>query len=185
MVFIDKPFPNKAPTVFDLNRKCMKTLLKTNFCDVEAFSFDNTEITIGEYRIHQTPNTRSKVKRKLEDDNVEINVKKVKTDEAIQLTPIETEEEIKHHHNVTYRLWKLQLKTEQCKLIKDKYKFNNIHLLVRCKLDGCEVMNNIDALLSYLNLLFIIVVGGKRTTPTCKRYPEDGIPPRLRSLCSD
>lgn len=46
----------------------------------------------------------------------------------------------KIHHNVSYRLWKLQLKNEQCELMKAKYNTNSFHILVRCKLDGCEVI---------------------------------------------
>lgn len=37
VIFIDKPLPKKSPNIFDLNENCAKILLKTNFCDAEAF----------------------------------------------------------------------------------------------------------------------------------------------------
>lgn len=47
----------------------------------------------------------------------------------------------KLHHNVSYRLWRLSNKTQnQDILMKTNKEVKTINLLVRTKLDGCEVL---------------------------------------------
>ncbi|GJQ87364.1 hypothetical protein Trydic_g17408 [Trypoxylus dichotomus] len=192
VVFIDKPFPSQTPTIFELNETCFKVMLKSNFCDSEAFKFPNVETPIGSYTIYNnmrntqgdnndneaklsnettidSKDCKRKHNEKNEDDEKTKKVKlvhdevneddektrkakleydkvneddektkkfKLEHDEGPQLA--ESKKQNNFHHNVSYRLWKLQLNNEQCELMKAKYQTNSINMLVRCKLDACE-----------------------------------------------
>lgn len=39
VVFIDKPLPRKHPTNAYFSNKCVKLMLRTNFCKYEAFRY--------------------------------------------------------------------------------------------------------------------------------------------------
>jgi hypothetical protein len=49
------------------------------------------------------------------------------------------------HHNVNYRTWNVKKTTSQNTLMKNQIKDEEINLLVRCKLDACEVMVDLTA----------------------------------------
>lgn len=59
-----------------------------------------------------------------------------------ETNPTESTEDLcpkKIFHNVSYRLWSFDPKYEASGLLKTNNKQKQINVLVRCKLDGCEV----------------------------------------------
>lgn len=46
------------------------------------------------------------------------------------------------HHNVSYRLWKVRKNVNSNTLLKNQMKNTELNLLIRTKLDACEVSNS-------------------------------------------
>lgn len=131
IVFIDKPCP-RTTTIMSLNEKGHKMLLKTNFCQFEAFSYDLVENEIENSLVQSID-----LIEKLEHDILGENKAEIpKTEES-------NEVENTIHHNVSYRLWELKQKFEDNKdLMKRTASIRPISVLVRTKLDGCEQTDN-------------------------------------------
>lgn len=109
IVFIDKVLPKCKPIYHDLNYFAYKRLLKLEFCQYEAFQFPNQE----------TP---------------------IYTDSELKIVPNQKNSNKKSiNHNVSYRIWQVTKTDLQGALMKGKSNNENIKLLVRSKLDACEV----------------------------------------------
>nr|XP_015838956.1 PREDICTED: uncharacterized protein LOC103314281 [Tribolium castaneum] len=109
VVFIDKVLPKVDPSPHDLNCYAYKRLLKLSFCEYEAFKYPVEETPIGEGDEQDCETEDPKDRKKV------------------------------IHHNANYRIWNIKKTTSHNTLMKNQSKDTEINLLVRCKLDGCEV----------------------------------------------
>ncbi|RZC38475.1 uncharacterized protein BDFB_001399, partial [Asbolus verrucosus] len=123
VVFIDKVLPKVNPSYQDLKYYAYKQLLKSNLCQYKAFSFPTEETPVE----NSTGNRENS--EKAPDENLE------KTDEAQK----GQSKQRLIHHNVSYKIWSVQKTDNQNTLMKSKAKDKEIKLLIRCKLDACEL----------------------------------------------
>ncbi|XP_044753470.1 little elongation complex subunit 2-like [Coccinella septempunctata] len=132
VVFIDKPFVKNRPDPLDLKYISMKRLVRTNFCHYEAFKYENQEICFEENKCEQTKINGCDGNS---EDNLEEKLPWKKKSGSSDLI----------HHNVNYRLWKVRKNVNSNTLLKNQMKNTELNLLIRSKLDACEV-SQADAL---------------------------------------
>lgn len=123
VVFIDKPLAEDHPDPLDLKYCSMKRLVRTNFCRYEAFKYENQENCLQDETIEQ-----ANAEESIENHEEEWKGKKKKGKDNII------------HHNVSYRLWKVKKNVNHNALLKNQGKNTELKLLIRSKLDGCEIM---------------------------------------------
>ncbi|XP_030760385.1 uncharacterized protein LOC115885569 [Sitophilus oryzae] len=121
VVFIDKPFSQNNISNLDLAYISFKHLIKTNFCQVEAFKFGQDEKTITPEDIE---NSSGVLGNDFESESY-LN----KHDNKI-------------HHNVNYRIWNIKKTDCRNNLMKHKVKTTEFNVLIRSKLDACECHEN-------------------------------------------
>lgn len=127
VAFVDKPLPLPHPTKADFSRICHKLLVRTNLCEFEAFKYPNLDVPAEETECSQ--NSEETIEQK----GKSVILSHVSLSKNRNLGR-------KIHHNVSYRLWRLSNKTQnQDILMKTNNEVKTVVLLVRTKLDGCEV----------------------------------------------
>ncbi|XP_022917698.1 uncharacterized protein [Onthophagus taurus] len=121
IIFIDKPLPKIKINEANIVEKNVKIGLKANFCTPEALKYPNSEEVLSTETIEINPMRKQKANTK--EENVSSNSRKL-------------------DHNVSYRLWHLRQENEESTLMKTRYKTKDVKVLVRCKLDACEAIEN-------------------------------------------
>ncbi|KAF2880289.1 hypothetical protein ILUMI_25885 [Ignelater luminosus] len=119
VVYIDKTLPKKRPDTINFNEYCHKKLVKTNFCRYHGFSYSNSE-------------------QKIDDPNYKAESSQ-KESESTGSPP-----NVTIHHNAAYDMWKMKLNHEGNHLMKTRMSGKELNFLIRYKVDGCELVNDIE-----------------------------------------
>ncbi|XP_060528734.1 uncharacterized protein LOC132703476 isoform X2 [Cylas formicarius] len=121
IVFLDKRCSYTETSNVDFAHLSFKRLIRTNFCQFEAFKYDKQETSVS--TSEETRNKSSTVNENADEAFREKNCNKI-------------------HHNATYRIWNIKKTDCQNNLMKNKSKSLEINVLVRSKLDACECNEN-------------------------------------------
>lgn len=134
VVFVDKPLPLTHPTKVNLSKICHKLLLRSNLCGFEAFTFSGLDLP-------------SEKASSSENENKEQTCDTANNSQGsfyCSYNFILFQRDFlgkKLYHNAFYRLWRLSNKLpDQSVLMKSNTDVKTVTLLVRTKLDGCEVI---------------------------------------------
>ncbi|KAL3268592.1 hypothetical protein HHI36_007700 [Cryptolaemus montrouzieri] len=125
----------------------MKRLVRTNFCQYEAFRYEkqdtypneklanfNNRLLEFEKKMNEAPKGKDEETGKQEasgeneDKKDEMKWKKKNKNKSDII-----------HHNANYRIWKFKKSDSNRTLMKNSPKNTELNLLVRSKLDGCEL----------------------------------------------
>ncbi|XP_076251590.1 uncharacterized protein LOC143190894 isoform X1 [Rhynchophorus ferrugineus] len=112
VTFIDKPFIQSSISNLDITYKSFKRLVKTNFCQLEAFKFNEDEPHLRSEDL----NNKNDI---CDDSDMDMQTNKIL-------------------HNVNYQIWKIKKNDGQSSLMKNKSKTVEFNVLIRSKLDACE-----------------------------------------------
>lgn len=126
VVFIDKTLPSSIIDPFELKYYSMKRMLKTNFCQFEAFKYEEQD-EHPDKKMVQIQDRLLAFEKQLDEAEKPETAKKDFCNNTI-------------HHNANYKLWSIEKRSEQNVLLKNKTKDTKFNLLVRSKIDGvCEM----------------------------------------------